>query len=128
MTHYNHINRPDKKDFLEINSGEKLVEVGAYVPAKTRIENLMNAGQRLFASRIEQYDYPDGIIDPKKVLDPTRQPNYDQADAFQDSEIVMDRIDAQIQEAKSKKATPIKEDIVSDDKTEKVLDSTPDNP
>lgn len=63
---------------LEVNSGELITETAGYLPAKRQIENLMSAGQRLQACRREQFDF-DG--NEQIGYDPTRQPNYDMADA-----------------------------------------------
>lgn len=72
-----------QKTSPEVNSGEIKVDKLGYLPAKKRIENMMLAGQRLKDYRQSQYDFPDGKIDVNFV-DPTRQPGYDMADAFQD--------------------------------------------
>ena len=75
------------------NSGEKLVETAGYIPAQKRIENLMLAGQRLVASRQALYDCQGGeSFDDSIECDPTRNPGYDMADAFQDSLAVSDRL------------------------------------
>ena len=53
----------------EFNSGKKLVETAGYIPAQKRIENLMLAGQRLVAYRMELYDCPAGelIVTGKQI-------------------------------------------------------------
>lgn len=66
----------------ELGGGEKLVEVAGYIPAHKQINNLINAGQRLAAARAEMYDFPDGEID-ENFNDPTRNGNFDLADATQ---------------------------------------------
>ena len=66
----------------EVGGGEKLVEVAGYIPAHKQINNLINAGQRLVAARAEMYDFPDGEID-ENFSDPTRNGNFDLADATQ---------------------------------------------
>lgn len=77
---------PYKKDRFktppEINSGKSLVEKAGYVSAKTRIENMILAGQRLVDYRKHQFDFPDGNID-EEFNDPTRMSNFDLADATQ---------------------------------------------
>nr|QJB20396.1 MAG: hypothetical protein [Microvirus sp.] len=66
----------------ELGGGEKLVETAGYIPAHKQINNLINAGQRLVAARAEMYDFPDGAID-ENFNDPTRNGNFDLADASQ---------------------------------------------
>ena len=73
--------RPPVK--LEINKDEKLVETAGYIPAQKRIENMINAGQRLVDYRKSQYDFDDEkSIDPD-FRDPGRSLNFDMADATQ---------------------------------------------
>lgn len=72
------------KSAPERNSGQRLVEKQGYISAQKRIENLMLAGRRLDIARKEQYDFPDGVID-ENAYDPTRRPDYDLAEATQDS-------------------------------------------
>ena len=77
--------RPAK--VLEVNSGELLVETAGYISAEQRITNMMLAGQRLVESRRVHYDlqgdYDESAI--QEYSDPTRSPNYDLADATQDT-------------------------------------------
>lgn len=67
----------------EINSGEIMVEKAGYIPAQKRIENLINAGQRLKEFRAEQFDFPDEKSIDHSFMDPTRRKNFDMADASQ---------------------------------------------
>lgn len=73
----------------EKNEGPDLVERSGYVPAKKRIESLIEAGARLVESR-SQYDFIGDVIDDYD--DPTRAPGYDMADAFQDGLKAQQRI------------------------------------
>jgi len=82
------------KVFVEINTGESLVETAGYRSAKDRIEDLINAGQRLLDHRKEQYDFPDGKVDDT-FTEVTRQPNFDMADATQISLAVGERLEIQ---------------------------------
>lgn len=67
----------------EVNSGEVRVDPAGYIPAKTMIENFMVAGQALDDAR-RRYDSDDyGDIDIDSFEDPTRNPDYDIADAAQ---------------------------------------------
>lgn len=56
--------------------------MAGYIPAHKQIYNLINAGQRLVAARAEMYDFPGGEID-ENFSDPTRNGNFDLADATQ---------------------------------------------
>lgn len=73
---YSFTNRP--KSTPEINSGEILVETAGYVPAKRRIEDMINAGTRLVNARREQFDTLD---DSEPDIDPTRSKHFDLAEA-----------------------------------------------
>jgi len=56
-------------------------ESAGYIPPKIQIENMILAGKRLDDARKEQYDFgPDDKID-ENFVDPTRNPNFDMADA-----------------------------------------------
>lgn len=65
----------------EKGSGERRVETAGYIDVKTRIENMMMAGQRLIEARKEMYDF-DGEVD-EDFYDPTREKSFDMAEAFQ---------------------------------------------
>lgn len=66
----------------EKNSGKRITEKAGYLSAQKRIENLLLAGRRLVASRAQAYDFEHEIDEDYE--DPTRNPGYDMADAFQD--------------------------------------------
>lgn len=63
----------------EIFDDEIITETAGFLPMKNRIENLMLAGQRLVESRVEQFDFPDGVDDGQEV-DPSRVPTTDLAE------------------------------------------------
>lgn len=89
-THYD----PPKTD-EEVNEGELLVETAGYIPAKQLIEQMIFAGQRLAEFRAEMYDYgPDDEDDG--MVDPTRRPNFDMADAS----MMMDEVESKVISAK----------------------------
>lgn len=79
------------KDLPEINKGKRMVEIAGYIPANKRIENIINAGQRLVLSRSEQYDFPDGNDDGS--TDPTRKLDFDMAEASTLYNVAFDRIE-----------------------------------
>lgn len=72
MNFYTKYKRPER--IGEENDGISKVEKAGYVPAKQRVESLINAGMHLNTYREEQYDIKHGEeIDIDKVrIDPTR--------------------------------------------------------
>lgn len=75
----------------EVNDGKTSVDRAGYISAQKRIENIMYAGQRLVHARREMFDFEGDKFDPS-FSDPTRNKNYDMADAFQDSLINQERL------------------------------------
>jgi hypothetical protein len=77
----------EKTDFKgEINNGEVLVETAGYLSVEQQIENLILAGRRLEDWRADHFDYYDSLpkgFDDTAIRDPTREPNFDMADAHQ---------------------------------------------
>lgn len=71
----------------EVNSGELLVEVAGYVPAKKQIENLLFAGKRLDEFRRNEYEFQDGEVIPPGYIDRTRTPNFDVVDGSRLTEL-----------------------------------------
>ena len=64
----------------EKNSGELLTEQAGYIPADVKILNMIEAGDRLRESRLG-YEFDDEKSVPDDYFDPTRDPNFDMADA-----------------------------------------------
>lgn len=106
QTRYNLSNRSYEKP-----SGPSQVERAGYIPAKARIEALMQAGARLVASRAEMYDYPNSTPDTDFRIDPTRSPNFDMVDADIMKESLKSKISAKIK-ADQEKADQAKADQV----------------
>lgn len=75
----------------EVNDGKTSVDRAGYISAQKRIENIMFAGQRLVQSRREMFDFEGDKFDPS-FSDPTRDPNYDMADAFRDNLVIQERL------------------------------------
>jgi len=75
QTKYQRIEVPAEK-----NSGELLVEQ-EFVSTERQILSMLRAGERLRVYRKESCDLQDGEED--FILDPTREPNFDLADASQ---------------------------------------------
>lgn len=62
-------------------SDKSEVETSGYRPLKGRIEEMIEFGTRLQAARNEQYDFKHGEKPNVDFYDPTRDPNFDMADA-----------------------------------------------
>ena len=93
--------RPDRRK--EVGGGPRIVEVSGYIPTKVQVENMLIAGQRLNEFRREQYDYSDGDSVPDDVVpDPTRNPEFDLADATRLSRAANERLDQAKKEAEAK--------------------------
>lgn len=90
------------KSKLEIPTGKSKVEKAGFIPAKRQIEGLINAGQRLALSRLEQFDFEGDKID-ENYIDPTREPGFDLADA---SKIALE-VEARLLQTKEAKAKEI---------------------
>lgn len=102
------------KKIPEKNSGERRVETAGYISAQKRIENMIQAGQRLKDYRSEQFDFvneePDESYD-----DPTRKKNFDMAEAFQYNESI-----------KARQKSNVKPSQTAQEPLEKVLNSQTD--
>ena len=69
------------KKIYERTGGKVHVETAGYISAQQQITNLIDAGERLVQYRKESYDIPIGAEDEDPPIDPTRNPNFDLADA-----------------------------------------------
>lgn len=65
----------------EPGGGIRITEQAGYRDAKTQIEQMMIAGERLQAFRREYFDLPEGVGDAD--IDPMRKPGIDLAEASQ---------------------------------------------
>jgi len=76
---YTKYKRPGK--ILEVNTKPAVVETAGYITPQQQIMSFINAGRRLGDYRKEAYDarFDDDIDDI--IPDPTRDPNFDLADA-----------------------------------------------
>lgn len=107
MDFYTHYRRPER--ILEKGGGVSAVERAGYISAKSRIENIMAAGERLASYRKATYDFEDGEID-ENFIDKTREKGYDLADAFQDQERLNEKSERFVSEVEKVKATKQKLD------------------
>lgn len=96
----NNINEFQKINYEILEKGSKTEKAG-YVPAKKRIEDLINAGKRLSDYRKALYDFNEGEFDENLPIDPTRSGSYDMADATQQSIEVAARLAEQAQNAEN---------------------------
>lgn len=84
-------------------AGRRITESAGYVPAKTKIEEMIAAGQRLVDYRAENYDFPpNSEVTEKEVdefFDPTRSPGFDAVDAQNMTQDALNRVKAR-QESK----------------------------
>lgn len=84
-------NSKDFKKNPEKNNGPVLVERSGYFTTRQRIQNLLNAGQQLADYRKQIYDFENGEID-ENFTDPTRNSNFDLADATSINMELSDRL------------------------------------
>ena len=97
----------------EVNSGELMVEKAGYIPAKIRIEQIIDAGKRLIEFRKEQFDYNNGEEDLSPDIR-TRSKSYDMSDASQDLQDVELRMAKAKKEAMKAKKPEEKKDVKKD--------------
>nr|WAE43900.1 MAG: hypothetical protein [Microviridae sp.] len=112
---YTQFDRPPIE--MEKNDEPSMTETAGYITPQQMVENLINAGQRLDAYRMEQYDFQDydenGYLKiDNEFHDPTRSKNFDDADATQialnlNAKLAVDKkaVDAKIREKKEKELT-----------------------
>jgi len=67
----------------EVNTGKMRVELKGFISNEKRIQNIIDAGNRLMTARAMQYDFQPGEPVDENVIDVTRTPGYDPADATQ---------------------------------------------
>lgn len=103
----------------EKNNGKKKVETAGYIPAITQIENLINAGMRLNQYRDEMYDFGAAEEVDDSFSDPTRNPNFDMADASMLAKEVEMNLRAQKEEAEREKKKKVTEVTNETEVTEK---------
>lgn len=100
---YDNYNRPEVK--YEKPYGKNPVEPGASLPVRVQIEQMIGAGRKLNESRANQFDFDEGAEVPDDVQpDPTRNPEFDLADATQIAKATAHNLREQAKSAKSAKA------------------------
>lgn len=60
---FDKINRPDKEDFSEINSGEIMTETSGYIPISEQVRRFERAGENLKEMMSQYYDFGTKDID-----------------------------------------------------------------
>lgn len=99
--------RPEKK--FEAVDKERITEQAGYIPPQVQIMQFIQAGKRLNDFRKDQYDF-DGSVDPDMSLeDPTREPNFDLADAAQLQQIANANLQNSLDIAKEQVDNPVEE-------------------
>lgn len=88
MEFYTMLKRPVKKDFLEINEGETIVEPKGVLSVKQMVENLIDAGVNLHNYRMANYDIEVGSEDDE-IGYATAMPA-DTADALMQQKIALE--------------------------------------
>lgn len=76
----------------EKNSGKMRVELKGFISNEKRIQNIIDAGNRLMTARAIQYDFQPGEEIDENMVDITRTPGYDPADATQQMLAVESRV------------------------------------
>lgn len=76
----------------EKNSGKMRVELKGFISNEKRIQNIIDAGNRLMTARAMQYDFQPGEKIDEDLVDITRTPGYDPADATQQMLAVESRV------------------------------------
>lgn len=93
---YTQYRRPIKKDFLEVNSGEDIVEQ-SYVPLSKMIETMTEAGVRLAEYRKMAYHFAPEEEVPDDFIDLSIQPGIEIADV----QALAEELEASLQEKKA---------------------------
>jgi hypothetical protein len=101
----------DQENYVPVEgdkmSTETLTEQAGYIPANIQVERLILAGQRLDAFNKAMYDFEDEDQSVWDFNDPTRDPNYDMADASQSLQDLAARYKKAEKEAKEKSTPPV---------------------
>lgn len=92
---YSSFKRPEKV-YEMFDPADTIVETAGYITVQQRINNMMVSGERLKLARAEKYDFKQGEPVDENFNDPTRDPNFDLADASQILNSVENSIQDQI--------------------------------
>lgn len=98
----------------ETNDGKLIVEVAGYVPQHLRIQQMIDAGERLNNYR-KGYDFEDGEDVPDDFYDPTRDRGFDMADASMMREQSFDNIRESLSRTNDVDIPPKQEEKTSDE-------------
>ena len=88
MKMYSRVERPDKAEFREYNSGHRVTETAGYVPASVLVSQMIRAGVKLREYREDQFHFGADEEVPQDFLDPTLDPDFDlkmATEAFDDA-------------------------------------------
>lgn len=112
MEYYTKVLRPEKSH--ESNNGIRDFEIEPYEPAHIKIQNMINAGQRLKAFRKDQFDFIGEHKESLEVIDPTRKKSFDMADASMIQNELDGRIKPPVKKEGDKKDENTKSSVPSD--------------
>lgn len=104
------------KQLPEKNSGKQRVELKGFITNEQRIQNIINAGNRLMVARSQQYDFAPGQPVDENAIDKTRNPGYDMADMSQDSMALAEKL--QVSKVAAEKAAAEKAALGAEKKVE----------
>lgn len=98
---YDNYHRPNTEH--EKGGGKSTVEPGGSLPVRIQIEQMLTAGRRLKEQRASMFDFNEGEeVDENAPVDPTRNPNFDLADATQAARVAIGNIQATAKNAAAK--------------------------
>jgi hypothetical protein len=83
----------------EVNSGEIITEKYGFINTEKQIKMMMRSGELLQQARSEMFDIIGEEIDESFKMDPTRESNFDLADASSIYQRFLDQVDANEQRA-----------------------------
>lgn len=101
----------------EVNSGEIITEKYGFINTEKQIKMMMKSGELLQQARSEMFDIIGEEIDESYKMDPTRESNFDLADATGIYQRFLDQVDANEQRAiaESEKAAELKKKEVEEE-------------
>lgn len=86
----------------EVNSGEIITEKYGFINTEKQIKMMMRSGELLQQARSEMFDIIGEEIDESYKMDPTRESNFDLADASGIYQRFLDQVEANEQQAIAK--------------------------
>lgn len=84
--------RPEGRISAERIDDTLMVDTDGFISKKKRIEMLTQAGERLVLARKEMFHFEDENVIDENFIDPTIDRGYTYFDAFEDLEIINDKV------------------------------------